>query len=339
MMTSVLYRKKDGMWDIHLYNYTRHTGNAFPYLYLAIASILRRERIWFKTINPIKLGNINERILTDHFAKEIDFDAVWNSMQQILQGIYIGFEISLLLKEKKLTTSQVLGLCYDSDQLPEHAGYCAALKHIGFHKAAKKLIDKFWKEGQHDQIKVVERIDDCLRKNSISEKDYFYLQKIYSPQMKEIDFDIKYETFMKENTSPMEYDLAMSFAGEDREIAKKIAEQLKNRGYEVFYDEFEKSKMWGKDLYEYLSNVYKTKARYCLILISENYATKAWTKLERKSAQARAFLDDNEYILPLMLEKVEIPGILPTTGYIDFNTEGLDNVVHLIAEKLNEHGS
>ena len=50
------------------------------------------------------------------------------------------------------------------------------------------------------------------------------------------------------------YDVALSFAGEDRIHAVALAEILSRRGVKVFYDKYEKSTLWGKDLYTHLSD-------------------------------------------------------------------------------------
>ena len=57
-------------------------------------------------------------------------------------------------------------------------------------------------------------------------------------------------------------------------------------------------------------DVYREKARYCLMLVSAAYAAKVWTTHERKSAQARAFSQSAEYILPVRFDETEIPGLL-----------------------------
>jgi|GEM_PF-4124244 len=45
-----------------------------------------------------------------------------------------------------------------------------------------------------------------------------------------------------------EYDVCLTFAGEDRTYVEMVAEQLKARGLRVFYDRDETGKLWGKDL-------------------------------------------------------------------------------------------
>lgn len=130
------------------------------------------------------------------------------------------------------------------------------------------------------------------------------------------------------------YDLAISFAGENRGIAKDLANKLKEKGVKVFYDEFEEDKLWGKDLYEYLSKVYSEDARYCLMIISEHYAKKAWTSHERKNAQERAFKENEEYILPIRLDDTKIPGVRDTVGYLDLRHKEIDDIVNATLKKL-----
>ncbi|MFE3898545.1 MULTISPECIES: toll/interleukin-1 receptor domain-containing protein [unclassified Priestia] len=130
------------------------------------------------------------------------------------------------------------------------------------------------------------------------------------------------------------YDIAISFAGEDRKIAEEIANKLNELGIRVFYDNFEKAILWGKDLYTHLSDVYGEKAKYCLMIVSKSYAKKHWTNLERKAAQAKAFREEHEYILPLRLDDTEIPGLLSTTGYIDIRDTNIDEIIDLITQKI-----
>ena len=54
-----------------------------------------------------------------------------------------------------------------------------------------------------------------------------------------------------------QFDVALSFAGEDRAYAGEIAERLRSHGVQVFYDQYEQATLWGKDLYEHLDYVYQ----------------------------------------------------------------------------------
>jgi hypothetical protein len=130
------------------------------------------------------------------------------------------------------------------------------------------------------------------------------------------------------------YDIALSFAGDDRRYTKSLADLLISKNVKVFYDEYERATLWGKNLYDYLSDLYQNKARFCLILISQHYAAKLWTNLERQASQARAFKEHEEYILPVRLDDTEISGILPTVAYLSWPPETADTISDSIMAKL-----
>lgn len=131
-----------------------------------------------------------------------------------------------------------------------------------------------------------------------------------------------------------DYHIALSFAGEDRDYVDRVAKLLRNRGVKVFYDRFEEATIWGKDLYTYLSDVYYKRAHFTVMFISQAYANKLWTNHERKSAQARAFEEAREYILPARFDDTEIPGVSPTVGYISLKDRSPEDLVSLIVKKL-----
>lgn len=130
------------------------------------------------------------------------------------------------------------------------------------------------------------------------------------------------------------YDVALSFAGEDRGSAKAVAEALKGRNISVFYDKYEKATLWGQDLYTYLSDLYQNQALYCVMFISKFYAAKLWTNHERQFAQARAFKENTEYILPIRLDDTEIPGLPMTLGYLDWQDETPTSIADILIAKL-----
>lgn len=138
------------------------------------------------------------------------------------------------------------------------------------------------------------------------------------------------------NRDNFDYDIALSFAGEDRDYVEKVAACLKNRGVRVFYDKFEVANLFGKDLYQYLSHIYRDNAKYCMIFISKYYKEKAWTKLELRSAQSRAFKENKEYILPVFLEDIQIDGLLDTIGHIKTSEYSILEIVEITIEKLNK---
>ncbi|GBQ04222.1 hypothetical protein SSP531S_57140 [Streptomyces spongiicola] len=140
-------------------------------------------------------------------------------------------------------------------------------------------------------------------------------------------------------TSPsveaFEFDVALSFAGEDRHYVQGIAELLKQRGVRIFYDEYVAAHLWGQDLYTTLDEVYRKRARFAIIFVSRHYVSKPWTQHERMSAQSRAMTNVDPYLLPVRIDDSELPGLRPTIGYIDARTTSQEQLVDLIKQKLS----
>jgi hypothetical protein len=136
--------------------------------------------------------------------------------------------------------------------------------------------------------------------------------------------------------SEEEYEVVLSFAGEDRPYVEAVAEYLRGIGIKVFYDKYEESTLWGKDLAEHLDKVYRGSARYCVMFISRHYAEKVWTTHERRSALARALEEKTEYVLPARFDDTEIPGLRPTIGYVNLSVKSPEQLGELILEKLGK---
>lgn len=130
------------------------------------------------------------------------------------------------------------------------------------------------------------------------------------------------------------YDVALSFAGENRETVASIAGCLQGRGVKVFYDDFERTSLWGKDLQEHLVNIYMRWARYAIIFVSVHYKDKIWTRHELKSVLARAIRERQEYVLPVRFDDTPLDGLLPTIGYLDLRRETPAEVCIRICQKL-----
>lgn len=130
------------------------------------------------------------------------------------------------------------------------------------------------------------------------------------------------------------YDVAISFAGEDRPFAEAIASGLTTKGLNVFYDAYEEAELWGKDLYVHFTKIYSDDSKFCLMLLSHHYATKQWTSHERRAAQSRAFGENREYIIPLRLDDTKVDGILGTVGYIDSRNHSLEKIIELVVKKV-----
>ena len=137
-------------------------------------------------------------------------------------------------------------------------------------------------------------------------------------------------------THNYEYDVALSFAGKQRNYVRDVAKVLAEEyGLKVFFDEFEEDKLWGKNLYDYLYKIYSQKSKYVIIFVSKEYKEKIWTNHERQAAQERALhLKNNEYILPVKFDDTNIPGLYSTIKYLDAKKYSPYQIALLFAKKL-----
>ncbi|WP_170113144.1 TIR domain-containing protein [Ahniella affigens] len=136
----------------------------------------------------------------------------------------------------------------------------------------------------------------------------------------------------------IEYDVAISFAGEDRSYAEALADFLANEfGLAVFYDDFEQARLFGTFLLEKLVAIYRDKSQYCVVLVSQHYKDKRYTRHEWRSAQERAFREpDKDYLLPVRLDDTELPGLFETISYIDGTKTAARTVARLVYEKVGD---
>jgi hypothetical protein len=130
------------------------------------------------------------------------------------------------------------------------------------------------------------------------------------------------------------YDIALSFAGEDRNYVAKVAKILKNRNIRLFYDEYEEVDMWGKDLSIHLETIYGEKSDAVVIFCSQYYVNKGVPRYELKVALSKAMNSEIEYVLPARFDDTKIPGIPDTTVYFDLREISPEKFAEIIIEKL-----
>jgi hypothetical protein len=133
-----------------------------------------------------------------------------------------------------------------------------------------------------------------------------------------------------------EYDVALSFAGEDRAVAEQFASLLVAKNMKVLLDEYQAPEAGGANFVTHLAEIFRTKASYCVMFISQYYPLKKWTEAERTFAQEHALRDVDAYILPIRLDDADVPGITETTGFKHLRQHSMESIVDLLEEKFME---
>ena len=130
------------------------------------------------------------------------------------------------------------------------------------------------------------------------------------------------------------WDVALSFAGAQRDYVEQVAQALKARGVRCFYDADEEIDLWGKYLAEELPAIYGEQAAAVVVFVSAEYAARDWTRHERRSALGRAVRERREYVLPARFDDTPLPGLLPDVSYVDLRRRAPQEFAAMIAAKL-----
>jgi TIR domain len=126
----------------------------------------------------------------------------------------------------------------------------------------------------------------------------------------------------------MRYDLAFSFAGEQREYVEATKVACEKLGLHVFYDRDKSNEWWGRSFIREQRVVYGSQTRFFVPFISTEYLTKPIPTDEFSAAMMTAVKLGDGYILPVLVGDVSIPPDLlhPHIHYLradDFTPERL----------------
>lgn len=140
---------------------------------------------------------------------------------------------------------------------------------------------------------------------------------------------------------PGSYDFALSFAGEDRWIARKLFEHLQEFEFNVFLDENEQSRILASNLEEYLGPIYRTEAAFVICLMGPQYPLRVWTQFESEQFRAR-FKQGSVVPVWIAPAKASVLDPMNKTGYYSIETKAdidseLAKLVDVLREKMAIH--
>jgi hypothetical protein len=130
------------------------------------------------------------------------------------------------------------------------------------------------------------------------------------------------------------WDVALSFAGAQRDYVRQVAATLQARGVRCFYDADEEIELWGKSLAEELPAIYGEQAAAVVVFVSAEYAARDWTRHERRAALGRAVRERREYVLPARFDDTPLPGLPSDMVTVDLRTRTPQQFAAMVADKL-----
>ena len=162
----------------------------------------------------------------------------------------------------------------------------------------------------------------------------FYLSNLDWEKLRE---QIGYSPFNEEN----QFDFALSFAGENRNIAKALKKIIEESEISIFYDNDHAAEMLAENVDEYLAPIYASQAKYIICILSKHYPRKVWTVFESKQYKEKI---QNCEVIPIVLPDCPISPTDPlfNRGRIEFSEKALleeasfEEEVQRIAAMLTE---
>ena len=130
------------------------------------------------------------------------------------------------------------------------------------------------------------------------------------------------------------YQVALSFAGEQRPYVEEVARHLAARGVGVFYDDFEKVRLWGRNLADAFHKAFEQQSDLVVMFVSKAYVEKPWPRHERRSALSRMVREKDEYILPVRFDDTPVDGLPEDVGYEHADERTPAELAGMITEKL-----
>ena len=127
------------------------------------------------------------------------------------------------------------------------------------------------------------------------------------------------------------YDFAISYAGEDEEIANGIFQSLteKYNDFNIFFAKRDRNKLIGEDGEEFFKNLF-TSAKQVIVILSESYKKKEWTRYEWDIIKER---NKENRCIPIKIDNVRILGLPSNFIYLKFNGD-YEDIANLCIEKI-----
>lgn len=135
-------------------------------------------------------------------------------------------------------------------------------------------------------------------------------------------------------TTAKDYDLGLSFAGQDRGDVERVLLELAKRNVRCFYDRKEVAQLWGADLAETLSHIYTKRCRYFMPFVSAAYVSTIWPKFEFRSALQHAIRSDETFILPIRLDDTPFELLNENVFYLDLRKTSPPEIADAVIAKL-----
>jgi len=120
--------------------------------------------------------------------------------------------------------------------------------------------------------------------------------------------------------------LFLSHSSDNGDFALKLADDLMVLEVDIWIDKWEIE--GGDSLFEKISDGIE-KSQYIALLFSQSFITKKWSSAEVKAAFSKEVDKGQKVIIPLILEKVDLPALLRDKLYLSFENDYYNSLTRL----------
>ncbi|MFQ4149736.1 toll/interleukin-1 receptor domain-containing protein [Arthrobacter sp. LAPM80] len=147
---------------------------------------------------------------------------------------------------------------------------------------------------------------------------------------------VSYEKWEEHVKSSKRFDVVISFGGPDRSIAEVIKSRLLDAGHTVFYDQDYQHELLGEDLMIRLQEIYFSKSRYAIVILSESFLASNWAyNCEWRAVLERMLSQKEGYVLPYFTgDVIKVRGLNSTIGYISGKETSPMEFAEIVIKKL-----
>ena len=135
-----------------------------------------------------------------------------------------------------------------------------------------------------------------------------------------------------------DFDIAVSFAGAQRDLVEPVVRACQALGVRTFYDRDHTVEFWGRSFITGMREIYSGKrARYFVPFLSREYLASAYPMDEYNAALPRAIeIGADDYMLPIIVGSVQVPDTLlnPAIGYLRMEDHTADELARIIAGRV-----
>jgi hypothetical protein len=129
------------------------------------------------------------------------------------------------------------------------------------------------------------------------------------------------------------FQVALSFPGEKRPFVEEVADKLRARGIDVFYDKYFEAELAVLDLDIRLQQIYHDYSDLLVVFVCEEYEKKDWCGLEFRAIRDLIKKKEADVLL-MRFDDAPLPGIFSLDGYVDLRGRTPEQAVEVISRRL-----